>query len=155
MTRGKPFINTVPEGIEDGSGEPTAVAPAPAAVPVPGATKRKRKPLPAKEKPQGRPRKLLTAQELVEEEIRLKAKYPHLVKDSLLNATKDTPISGLTNEEVYKFRHKRSCLIKCVCSHERRIATSDLAQVTLCPTCTRDARNQRKRARRILARAAK
>lgn len=152
MTRSKPLIQDDPtNGIEDGSNDPNVATLPETPVATPGDTSRKKKPLPAAEKPKGRPRKLLTAQELAEEENRLEAKYPHLVQDSLMNATKDQPQAGLTDEEVGKFRHKRSCLIKCTCGAERRIATSDLAQVTLCPSCTRDERNRRKRERRATA----
>ena len=151
MTRSKPFIQAKPQSnIEDGSNAPTATLPE-APIATPGDTKRKKEPLPATEKPKGRPRKLLTTQELAEEETRLKSKYPHLIENSLLNATKDQPTAGLNDQEIKKFRHKRSCLIKCTCEAERRIATSDLAQVTLCPNCTTNERNRRKRERRAAA----
>lgn len=89
-------------------------------------------------KPKSRPRKLLTAEELKIEERRLKAKYPHIVKGTLLNVTKGKRTKGLSVKEVEKFEHKRSCLIACQrCTTRRRVATSDLAQVTLCTSCTR------------------
>ena len=150
--RSKPYIEDVPEGTEDGSNAPTA---SPRIIPLPGVTERKKEPIQTPKK--SRPRKLLSPEELSEQETVLKGRYPHLVKGTLINATKGGPIPGLvqalTPDEITKFRHKRSCAIKCTCGIERRIATSDLAQVKLCPNCTRDERNRRKRDRRATAAA--
>lgn len=154
MRRSKPFIETPRDRIEDGSGAPTVAAPPETPIATPGNTERKKDPLPApeqpkEEKPKGRPRKLLTPEELTTEETKLRTKYPHLIENTLINATKNQPIDGLSDSEVQKFHHKRSCLIKCSnCELQRRIATSDLAQVTLCENCTKDERNRRKRERR-------
>ena len=128
--------------------------------PAPGATTRvKTKPIPKKTTPQARPRKLLTAEQLLEHETALIAKgYNHINPGTLLNATKGEPTNGLSIAETIKYKHKRSVLIQCVrieCTNTRRIATSDLAQVQLCEECTKDARNTRKRSRRALARALK
>ena len=105
-------------------------------------------------KPKGRPRKLLTPEQIQEEEQTLLERYQHLIPNTLTNATKGNPVEGLTPAEVTKYEHKRSVLIKCNdCDNQRRIATSDLAQVKLCEDCTRNARNARKRQRRADAKA--
>lgn len=138
------------ENPEKGSNAPDT---SPATLPLPGVTDRKKEPLQTPKK--SRPRKLLTPEELQEQETALKNKYSHLVKGTLLNATKGDPAKGLTPNEITKFRHKRSCAIQCTCGLVRRIATSDLAQVKLCPDCTKDERNRRKRERRATAAANK
>jgi hypothetical protein len=108
----------------------------------------------AKPKPKPRPRKLLTTQQLTTTEKTLKQKYPHIKDGTLRNATKGMATPGYTPEEITKYNHKRSVTINCTndgCNNQRRIATSDLAQVKLCENCTRLARNTRKRARRAAA----
>lgn len=149
VRRSKPFIESTPEGIEDGSNAPDDVQVSPATIPLPGARDRKKEPLEIQKK--SRPRKLLNQKELQTQEANLRKRYPHLVQGTLLNATKGNPLEGLTAEEVQRFHHKRSCIIKCTCGTTRRIATSDLAQVKLCPDCTKDERNRRKRERRAAA----
>lgn len=104
-------------------------------------------------KPKGRPRKLLTQEQIQAEEKVLLERYPHIIPSTLMNATKGNPVEGLTPEEVTKYKHKRSILITCTCGKHRRIATSDIAQVKLCPECTKNARNARKRQRRANTKA--
>lgn len=145
VRRAKPGVDST-EGVIAGT-----IGPEPAE-PRPGATERKKESLKI-EKP-SRPRKLLNEEELKDEEAKLKDRYPHIIDNTLLNATKDQTTEGLTADEVTKFRHKRSVIIACTCGVQRRIATSDLAQVTLCVKCTTDERNRRKRERRAAARNA-
>ena len=124
-------------------------------LPKPGNKERSKNPKIIKK---GRPRKLLSQEELQTEEARFMAIGRGIVAGTLLNATKDSPMDGLDMGEVHKYRHKRSVIIECAadgCYVQRRIATSDLAQVILCEECTRVARNARKRDRRRVARAAK
>jgi len=114
--------------------------------PLPGSTTRDKTPI---KKKKGRPRKPLTPEQLATNSLALREKYPHAQSGTRLNATKGQPTPGLNDAEVAKYKHKRSIAIKCTtCSNERRIATSDLAQVHLCENCTRNARNSRKRQRR-------
>ena len=126
--------------------------PKPQTTPTPGATQRKKPIATPKTKPPTRPRKLLTPEELTQAETQLALSYYNIIPGTLYNATKDTPTPGLTDAEVWKYRHKRSIRIKCACGEERRIATSDLHQSKLCPKCTKNARNTRKRACRTLTR---
>lgn len=131
--------------------------------PAPGDTTRQKQPLPPPKKPKSRPRKLLTQDELTTEEEKLRKRYPHIVKGTLRNATKGNPMDGLTQDEIRKFKHKRSVIIQCQrtlvgqgeapCTANRRIATSDLAQVLMCENCTREERNARKRERRAIEKA--
>lgn len=95
-----------------------------------------------------RPRKPLDPVGLTAAETELRAKYPHIVEGTLLNATKGVAQPNLSPAEAYKFKWKRSVIIQCACGQQRRIATSDLAQVTLCEDCTRATRNANKRATR-------
>jgi hypothetical protein len=95
-----------------------------------------------------RPRKPLDPVGLTAAEAELRAKYPHIVEGTLLNATKGIAQFWLTPAEAHKFKWKRSIIIQCACGQQRRIATSDLAQVTLCEDCTRATRNASKRALR-------
>jgi hypothetical protein len=136
MTRNKPFIASETE---------TRDLKIYTEKPKPGNTKR---PKAAATKKTGRPRKPLNPQELKTTETKLKHKYPNIVNNSLLNATKGEPTEGLTTDEITRFNHKRSVIITCTCGATRRIATSDLAQVSLCENCTRENRNRRKRERR-------
>lgn len=139
MTRNKPFIDSDTEQrdlqIYTENEEPK-----------PGSTERTKT-----IKKIGRPRKPLDTDGLRTAEAELKQKYPQVVEGTLINATKGAPTNGLTDDEVHKYNHKRSIIINCPCGAARRIATSDLAQVTLCEDCTREARNQRKRDRRAEA----
>lgn len=108
-------------------------------------------------------RKPLTPQQLLDHETKLLTKYPHIIKGTLLNATKGIQTNKLTPAETAKYKHKRSITIQCTttlktdqptqCTNTRRIATSDLAQVKRCKNCTKNHRNARKRARRALTKA--
>jgi hypothetical protein len=85
------------------------------------------------------------AKEMAAAEAALRHKYPQVVAGSIKDvSSKDG-----------KFHMKRSVQIKCAfpgCETLRRVATSDLAQVTLCEEHTRVARLQRRReARAIVA----
>ena len=87
-----------------------------------------------------RPRPRLDEKQLRTAEAELKKKYPHIVKGTLRNAENGGP-----------HNQKRTVEIKCSkpgCQVTRRVATSDLAQVTMCEEHTRQARLERRRAAR-------
>jgi hypothetical protein len=168
MRRSKPYIDSNPDEPTQDPPETTTATTEEAhygaelVEPKPGATQREKQPLPLQIGKKSRPRKLLSKNELRAEEKRLLARYPHIVQGSLRNATKGELVEGLTPEEIHKYKHKRSIIIECqraianqICGVKRRIATSDLAQVTLCETCTTDERNARKRERRAAVRQAR
>jgi hypothetical protein len=95
-----------------------------------------------------RPRPKLDEKELRAAEKVLKAKYPDIVKDTLKNAEAGTGPHA----------NKRTVEIKCAhkgCNVTRRVATSDLAQVTMCEEHTRQARLERRREARKVRAAAK
>ncbi len=96
-----------------------------------------------------RERQPLTAEELIDEERKLRKQYPKIVKGSLRNASTDE------NDE---FHNKRTVEIECAtrgCKAVRRIATSDLHQVKHCVECTQKNRlNRRKLARQARKAAA-
>jgi len=86
------------------------------------------------------------AKELAACEAGLKLRYPHVVLGSLREVS----------AREGKFHMKRSVQIKCTfpgCETLRRIATSDLAQVTLCEEHTRQARLRRRREARAIHKA--
>lgn len=81
----------------------------------------------------------LDSTELVQAEIALRKKYPHIVKGSLKNLGSRGAYAG-----------KRTVMIKCSaprCASTRRVATSDLAQVRFCEDCTQARRAERRRAK--------
>ena len=96
-----------------------------------------------------RPRKKLDESDLKIEERSLRDQYPRIVRGTLRNAT------ARPGPHI----HKRTVEIKCEasgCQEVRRIATSDLHQVTMCDACTVEARLERRRdARRRAAIARK
>jgi hypothetical protein len=82
------------------------------------------------------------------DEAALRKVYPHIVADSLKDATKRPG----------RFLQKRTVEIKCAykgCDVVRRIATSDLAQVKFCKEHTRQLRLQRRRDARVTKKVAK
>jgi len=95
-----------------------------------------------------RPRPKLDEKELKAAEKDLKAKYPQIIVGTLKNAE---AVEG-------PHANKRTVEIKCAhkgCDATRRVATSDLKQVTMCEEHTRQARLERRReARRERAAAA-
>jgi len=79
-----------------------------------------------------------SAKELAAAEAALCSKYPNIILGSLREVS----------AREGKFHMKRSVQIECAfsgCATTRRIATSDLAQVSLCEEHTRSARLQRRR----------
>jgi hypothetical protein len=93
----------------------------------------------AKRAPVSRPRKRLDEDGLKGQEGVLRKKYRHIVKGTLRNASK--------NKEDRHY-NKRTVEITCTkrgCKATRRIATSDLAQVSMCEEHTRLARLKRRR----------
>lgn len=46
------------------------------------------------------------------------------------------------------YKEKATVLIRCDCGETRRVATSDLPQVSKCPICIRNGRNARRRVAR-------
>ena len=76
--------------------------------------------------------------ELQQLEAALRKQYPHIVPDSLREASR----------RVGAFQHKRTVVIRCTgdnCANTRRVATSDLHQVNKCPVCTHLERIRRRR----------
>ena len=95
-----------------------------------------------------RPRPKLDEKELKAAEKALKVKYPGIVNGTLKNAEAGNGPHA----------NKRTVEIKCAhkgCNVTRRVATSDLAQVTMCEEHTRQARLERRREARKVRAAAK
>jgi hypothetical protein len=82
-------------------------------------------------------KKRLSRDELDAAERELRKKYRHIVKGTLKNLSANGTHAG-----------KRTITIRCTargCDKERRIATSDLAQVRYCTACTDKRRAARRR----------
>ena len=79
------------------------------------------------------------------DEVALRQKYPHIVPGTL---------SEVVVDKKSEYHNTRLITIECTfpgCKEKRVIATSDLAQVTMCPTHIREARLARRRAMRAAA----
>lgn len=88
-----------------------------------------------------RPRPLLDAKQLVQVEQDLRKQYPNVIKGSLRNVGDDP-------DKNPEWASKRTVEIKCAhpgCTATRRIATSDLHQVTMCVEHTMAHRLERRR----------
>ena len=104
-----------------------------------------------KKKVASRPRPKLDDKALRAEERELKKKYPLIVQGTLRNVGEDPDQKPI-------WKTKRTVVIRCSvkgCKNRRRVATSDLHQVTMCEDCTQKHRLQRKRDARAEARKAK
>lgn len=85
-------------------------------------------------------RPLLDEKALKKAERELRDKYKRVVPGTLCNRGEDPE-----HEPAYK--NKRTVIITCSkrgCKNTRRVATSDLHQVTMCEECTKRARMNRK-----------
>jgi len=81
-------------------------------------------------------KKRLNKDELKDAETTLRKKYKHVIPGTLKNLAAVGNWSG-----------KRTVKIKCAtprCGNERKVATSDLAQVRYCERCTLRRRRQRR-----------
>lgn len=74
-------------------------------------------------------------------EADLRKKYPRVIKGTLRDVGQDP------NKDP-RWKHKRTVEIRCAkrgCQETRRVATSDLHQVTLCEEHTAEARKERRK----------
>jgi len=86
--------------------------------------------------------KRLDQAQLDEKCLELKSKYPHVVEGTLLN---------VGDSGIEKYSKKRTCQIACThdgCDARRTIATSDLAQVSMCEMHVREVRKAKRKLQR-------